>query len=373
MVVPIRAEMDRPSVIDWHTMKIFHKPAGRYLRQTRILFSILFLWTGLLTVASADTDASLEWLPALLDKESITIVVTDSGLGGLSVVADAARKLQKDGVFKEVKLVFVNALFRDHGGYNSLQTRQEKLQVFSSALQSMQDRYTPDIILVACNTLSVLIPDTEFAKTSSVPVVGIVENGVEQIATQMSKNPAARNIIFATQTTVDEATHKKLLMEQGYEDAQIITQSCPQLTLHIEQGYDSMYTEMLIDAYVDEALSQMGETNTPLSVSFNCTHFGYSLDLWKLAFSSRGVKIDAFLDPNTQMVDFLRPENLHQRYPQSEVTVTIVSMIDIPIESRDSIGRYLHNISPVTETALQNFKKVAGLFEWKQLVSGTEQ
>jgi hypothetical protein len=61
---------------------------------------------------------------------------------------------------------------------------------------------------------------------------------------------------------VDEATHKNLLLEMGFKDGQIVTQSCPQLTLYIEQAYDSMYTEMLIDAYVDEALSQMGETGT---------------------------------------------------------------------------------------------------------------
>jgi glutamate racemase len=168
----------------------------------------LLVFSVVSTHAVAQAGKSPEWLPALLDKENITIVITDSGLGGLSVAADAAVKFQQNPVFKEVNLVFANALFSDQGGYNSLQTREEKLKVFSSALQSMQDRYAPDIILVACNTLSVLIPDTEFAATSSVPVVGIVEDGVEQIAEPLKDNPKGRNIIFATQTTVDEATHK---------------------------------------------------------------------------------------------------------------------------------------------------------------------
>ena len=341
-------------------------------RKITVLLLLLFSWTCCIAQAKSNAGDTEKWLPDLLKKDSITIVVTDSGLGGLSVLADAARKFQEDRVFNNVDLIFVNALFRDHGGYNSLQTREEKLKVFSSALQSMQDRYEPDIILVACNTLSVLIPDTEFGKSSPIPVVGIVENGVEQIARQMKGDPSARNIIFATQTTVDEATHKNMLLEMGFSDNQIITQSCPQLTLHIEQGYDSMYTEMLIDAYVDEALSKAGDSDAHLSVSFNCTHFGYSMDFWKLAFNSRGVEVKAYLGPNTQMIDFLLPADLQQRYEQTEITIKVISMIDIAIESQESIGRYLHSISPETETALQNYKKAPDLFEWQSLVLASE-
>jgi len=232
-------------------------------------------------------------------------------------------------------------------------------------LQSMQDRYAPDIILVACNTLSVLVPDTGFAKSSSVPVVGIVEEGVEQIAEQLGDKPSAKNIIFATKTTVDEGTHKNLLLEQGFTDAQIMTQSCPQLTQHIEQGYDSEYTEMLIDAYVDEALTGMGDIKGPLSVSFNCTHFGYAMEAWKLAFDSRGVEVDEYLDPNRRMVDFLLPESLNQRYPNSEIAVKVVSMIEIPQDRQNSIGRWLHSVSPMTETALYDYELKADLFEWR--------
>ncbi len=354
-------------------MKPDLRNGSAYFGRIGVLFLVLLILVVVSTQAVAQSEATPEWLPALLEKETITIVITDSGLGGLSVVADAAEKFRQHPVFKEVKLVFVNALFRDQGGYNSLQSREEKLKVFSSALQSMQDRYAPDIILVACNTLSVLIPDTGFVATSSVPVVGIVENGVDQIAQQLRGKPSGRNIIFATQTTVDEATHKNMLLDLGFEDGQIVAQSCPQLTLYIEQGYDSEYTEMLIDAYVDEALSQLGETTGPLSVSFNCTHFGYSMEFWKQAFVSRGVEVAAFLNPNTMMVDFLLPASLHQRHQQSEISVEVVSMIDIPADRQDSIGRYLHTVSSVTETALRDFELQSDLFEWRGLVSGTEK
>jgi len=354
-------------------MKPDLKSGSVYFARIRALFLALLILLVLSTQVAAQMETTPEWLPGLLEKESITIVITDSGLGGLSVVADAAEKFRQHPVFKDVRLIFVNALFRDQGGYNSLRTREEKLKVFSSALQSMQDRFAPDIILVACNTLSVLILDTGFVAVSSVPVVGIVESGVDQIAQQLRGNPLARNIIFATQTTVDEGTHRNQLLDLGIGAGQIVTQSCPQLTLYIEQGYDDSYTEMLIDAYVDEALSQMGETSGPLSISFNCTHYGYSMEFWKQAFASRGIEVAAFLNPNTKMVDFLLPASLHQRYKQSEVSVKAVSMIDIPADRQDSIGRYLHTVSPVTETALRDFELNSSLFEWRSLVSGAEK
>lgn len=333
-----------------------------------LLLALSFFTTSIL--AAVQGESAPEWLPGLLDKDEITIVVTDSGLGGLSVLADAAVKFQRHPVFRKVNLVFFNALFRDRGGYNSLKTREEKLAVFSSALQSMQDRYEPDLILVACNTLSVLVPETAFAHTSSTPVAGIVESGVNQVAEHLLGEPGGTNIMFATQTTVDEGTHKAQLLELGIGEEQFVAQSCPQLTLYIEQGYDSMETELLIDAYVDEALSGMGGAEGPLTVSFNCTHFGYSLASWKLAFESRGVEVAAYLDPNTQMVDFLLPESMSQRFPRSEVVVTAVSMIDIPAASMDSIGRYLRSVSPETEQAFREIRIQPGLFEWQSLVAG---
>jgi len=351
-------------------MKMINNKMAAFTIQVKIVLLTLLVFITFTIPVTAEQENTPTWLPELLKKEKITVVITDSGLGGLSVVADAAKKLQLNPVFKEVELIFVNALFTNEGGYNSLQKREEKLKVFNNALQSMQDRYQPDIILVACNTLSVLVPDTEFSRTSPIPVLGIVEDGVQQIAEQLGKNSASKNIIFATETTVSEGTHTNQLLALGISSKQLVAQSCPQLTLFIEQGYDSMDTEMLIDAYVDEAVSKMGKIEGPLSVSFNCTHFGYSQSLWKEAFESRGIKVNAFLNPNIRMIDILLPEALNQRYEKSDVNVKVVSMIDIPADRQASIGRYLHNISPATETALANFEQIPDLFKWRNLLSG---
>jgi len=334
----------------------------------RLIARVATALASLLLQASLHAEPVYPWLPELLKKEELTIVVTDSGLGGLSVVADLSGKLAGQRGFKAVELVFVNALFREHGGYNALQTREEQLAVFSRALETMAARFDPDLILIACNTLSVLAPDTAFVAGSDVPVVGIVEAGVEQIAQRLRTDPKARNIMFATRTTVDEGSHLDGLRQLGIGNEQFVAQACPQLSMYIEQGFDAMDTELLIDAYVDEALSVAGELAGPLTVSFNCTHFGYSLPLWQRAFESRGVAVDAFLDPNTHMADFLEASALQGRYPSTRVTVAVVSMPPIQAAAIDSIGRWLDGVSPATASALRRYQRVEDLFEWRSLV-----
>src|SRR5210317_2602211 len=114
--------------------------ANKHFRQGRggINFLLLLVLALALLPGAVLAQPQPDWLPGLLEKESITIVITDSGLGGLSVVADAAEKFAANRNYETVELVFVNALFRDAGGYNSLQSRGEKLKVFNSALESMQ-------------------------------------------------------------------------------------------------------------------------------------------------------------------------------------------------------------------------------------------
>jgi hypothetical protein len=94
----------------------------------------------------------------LTNKKEITILVTDSGLGGLSVAADVAARLPESGVFEKARIVFYNALFHN-SGYNNLKTDAEKVRIFNAVLKAMNRRYHPDL-LIACNTLSVVYEKT---------------------------------------------------------------------------------------------------------------------------------------------------------------------------------------------------------------------
>ncbi len=303
----------------------------------------------------------------LFDQNDITIAVVDSGLGGLSITADVLERVKSSKSFQNVHILFYNALFSSEGGYNSLKTREEKLDVVDSALTSLVNDYRPDLILIGCNTLSALFPDTKFSRNTQIPVEGIISAGVDLIARNFKAHPESIVILFATQTTVEEAVHKRGLEEKGFLPDRIQTQACPDLVAYIERGYDSDETEMLIQAYVDEVSDRLPHSQEIL-VSFNCTHYGFSQELWRKAFKNNGLEPLAFLNPNGRMSDFLFPPEQQARYDKIQVSVQVVSMVKLDAKQIESIGRYLEKISPQTAQALRDYEWIPELFEWESFV-----
>jgi glutamate racemase len=308
-------------------------------------------------------------LGPFFQKKRVTIAVTDSGLGGLSVVAEAVRKMKETGIFKQVDFVFFNALFSNEGGYNSLKTREEKIRVFSSALESLERRCRPDIILIGCNTLSVLYKDTQFSKRTKIPVVGIVGSGVALIAQGLKDHPEASVIIFGTPTTISEDTYARELEKQGFAAERIHTQSCPELESFIENDPRGDETEMLISGFVSEALQRLPSPPPPLLVSLNCTHYGYSLPFWQKAFAEAGVEPLAILNPNFRMTDILFSPKFIGRHSRTEVRVRVVSIVEISRQKIDSLATCLERVSPETAEALRRYEHRPALFEWKRHIA----
>lgn len=340
----------------------------KYNIQTSLLVALGILVCS--SCADRQTLAREDKLADFFSKKVVTIAVTDSGLGGLSILADAVERMKKENVFERVHFMFFNALFSTEAGYNSLKTRDQKIQVFNSALEGLEAKYSPDLILIGCNTLSVLYKETSFSRNSEIPVVGIVNAGVDLIAQNLKTHPESKVILFGTQTTVSEDTYAQELEKKGFLPERVVSQACPELVSYIEKGYDSDETELLVLAYVDEALQKFGHPEPELYVSFNCTHYGYSLNLWKKAFESLGASPRAFLNPNFRMNDFLFQSPHTGRYKTSKVTIQVVSMVEIANERIQSIGRWLEGLSPQTADALRNYTRDPELFEWKKFVSG---
>lgn len=320
------------------------------------------------TCANQASYAGQDRIDQVLKKKDLTVVVTDSGLGGLSITAEAVKRMQTEQSFQKIEFIFFNALFSNQGGYNSLGTRKEKLAVFNSALNAMQQRYSPDIILIGCNTLSVLFPDTAFARHAKVPAVGIVDAGVDLISEKLKSRPDSRVIIFGTHTTIAEGVHERKLQKKGFLDERIVTHSCPELVSFIERGYNSSETEMLIYAYVDEALRELKESHAPFFVSFNCTHYGYAQPLWEKAFKELGRRPLAYLNPNPRMIEFLFPLEKLGAYSDIQVAVRVVSMVEIPKETQNSLSRLLTPVSQATAAALKNYQLIPDLYEWEKYV-----
>jgi len=299
---------------------------------------------------------------AVETRPGATIVVTDSGLGGLSVVADLASRLPASGIARSARIVFVNALLDDAIGYNDLRHEADKVRVFDAALAAMERRYRPDLILVACNTLSVFYGKTEHARRGTTETVSIVPMGAKLVEKALREEPEATAVIFATKGTIDSGAHRRLLVEAGVPDGKIVGQACPKLTGAIERGAHSAETRDRLRGFVEEAVGKLSGKKGPLVVSLNCTHFGYARPLWEEAFESLGFPGVTVLDPNPLMTDHVLAEGGPKRYPRTEVTVEVVSKTPIPPDVRDALGALLRTTSPASAEALSRWTHVPDLF-----------
>ena len=260
----------------------------------------------------------------------MTIVVTDSGIGGYSVAAELFTRL-KVSPPQDVHIIFFNALFDAKSGYNRLNTLAEKAEKFDAALRGML-AFAPDLIAIACNTLSVIYPRTIFARQPAAPVMGIVEIGVNCLLRRIEQASKPRVILFATPTTIQQAEHARLL-RQARPDVPIIAQACPELIKAIEEG-NSHEIEARVSEYVAQAAAQLPAGAATLFASLNCTHFGYAVDAFRRAFSAQGADAE-IVNPNSAMTDALFAE-ITQKQP-------------LPLPPSPNLGEGLGVSSPVLE------------------------
>ncbi len=288
------------------------------------------------------------------------ILITDSGVGGLSVCAYAERFVRTHGFSEPVRLTFANAAPANDYGYNSMPSREVKIQTFDRFLRSVTDRYAPDLIYVACNTLSVLLPDTPYFQTAAIPVKGIVETGAELLMHGLEGDPRSVAMIFGTQTTIDAGTYPRLLEERGVAASRIISQACPGLADTISEDREGVRTKSEIVRWVRLAIEKMTDTKLPVVACLACTHYGYRKDFFAAAFADAGMRATV-INPNERAVDdvFQTPRDAGINH---DVDVQFVTRYAIPDTTMDALTWFLSEISPRTVAAMKNFIHVPDLF-----------
>ena len=140
------------------------------------------------------------------------VVITDSGLGGISVCAEIDRGLRRNGT--GARITYFNALPRNGFGYNDLPDISSRAAAFNPALECMAS-FDPDMILIACNTLSVVYPHTGFSRKTRIAVSGIIEVGVDLFCENLSAEPASSIALFGTRTTIEAGVHRARLSAGG--------------------------------------------------------------------------------------------------------------------------------------------------------------
>ncbi|MDQ6801065.1 MAG: aspartate/glutamate racemase family protein [Acidobacteriota bacterium] len=290
------------------------------------------------------------------------ILITDSGVGGLSVCAYAEKFVRTHGFKEPVRLTFANAAPENDYGYNAMPSRDMKLQTFDRFLSSVTERYAPDFIYVACNTLSVLLPDTPYFHKAVIPVKGIVETGAELMVRELEADPRSVAIIFGTQTTIDAGAYPRLLEARGVGPSRIISQACPGLADTISEDREGVRTKSEIVGWVAAAIEKMQRTDRPVVACLACTHYGYRKDLFAGALADAGISARV-VNPNERAVDALFGTRLDAGGGMNrEVAVEFVTRYAIPKTTVEALTWFLSDISPRTVAAMKNFVHLPDLF-----------
>jgi len=283
----------------------------------------------------------------------LRIGITDSGVGGLSVCAEVEARLRRNPVREDIEILYLNAALEDDYSFNSMASRQEKLQTFDRFLHSVADNYQPDYLFIACNTLSVLFEDSYFAEHRQIPIKGIVEIGTREIIKAYQQDPEIAIIVFATPTTIEEKVYSRNLGKSGIPAHQIAEQACPGLADAISNDATGMLAATLLDGYISEALEQFENTPKKVLVFLGCTHYGYQAGLFEKGLQAHVAEVQV-LNPNPVAASFIL-SSFNFQPGHGTLNIKFITRYAIPEKPIRSLPGYIGDKAPATISALRNF------------------
>ena len=284
----------------------------------------------------------------------VHLVITDSGLGGLSICAAIEQRLRGN---RNLRLTYVNVWPFEGRGYNDLPTVSERTEVFDRALCSLA-ALSPDRILIACNTLSILYPHTAFSRASTLPVQGIIEAGVGLFTEGLTAHPESPLLLLGTRTTIESGVHREALLHRGFPPHRLLSIACHGLAAAIERDPGgSLVTELI--GRCATAAQEAAPEGSPVLVGLCCTHYAYVSERLRSALAQALARPVQILDPNAHLAFAFRPGGSPE---ETGPAVQVLSKVTLGEASRRAIASLLEPLSPATAQALMHYHHVAELF-----------
>ena len=133
----------------------------------------------------------------------MNLVITDSGLGGLSVCAQLMSLLKESAgsgnsvnPADRLKISYINAVPSNERGYNSMSGKAEQIEIFEKILRNAKILVDPDYIFVACGTLSVLLKEMQFKRENTSLIEGILPIGFKLLLDCLNQNSKAKDQVL---------------------------------------------------------------------------------------------------------------------------------------------------------------------------------
>jgi len=186
-----------------------------------------------------------------------TLGVFDSGLGGLSVVRRLTERMPEESI------VYFGDTARVPYGVRS----NETIVRYTLEAAGLLSRYAPDVLVVACNTISaVALPQLRAA--TPLPIVDMVAPAARAAAEQAQAHGRPIGII-GTPATVRSGAYRRALARLA-PGVRVVEQPCPLLVPCVEEGRGS--NDPVVRLAVREYLAPLQQAGVG-TVVLGCTHF----------------------------------------------------------------------------------------------------
>jgi len=182
------------------------------------------------------------------------IGIFDSGLGGLTVLAELIRHLPEEN------FIYVGDTARVPYGSRS----KETIIKYSLEIASFLVKQNIKLLVVACNTASAHALDV-LKKTFEIPIVGVIEPGVDAFFCQSNQTSVA---IIGTRATIKSNTYPNLIHTRDPEIL-VFSKPCPLFVPLVEEGWvNHCITKNVIREYLQEIV----DLNIK-DLILGCTHY----------------------------------------------------------------------------------------------------
>lgn len=189
------------------------------------------------------------------------IGVFDSGFGGLTVLRALLDLLP------EADYLYLGDTARLPYGSKSRQT------IARYALSSARFLYDhgAEFLVIACNTASALALGeiSEFGRHKGLPVMGVIEAGVEEARRATRSGDV---LVIGTEATVGSHAYAAAGRKKGLR---VIEKACPLLAPLVEEGWiDHPVTRQVVGIYLDELMRQAEREHLQAdTLVLGCTHY----------------------------------------------------------------------------------------------------
>ena len=220
------------------------------------------------------------------------IGIFDSGVGGLTVVAEVFKLLPGENI------VYFGDVGRSPYGGRSKETIQDFARQDVRFLLEHQVKY----IIVACNSASSVALE-EIQKENDIDILGVIEPGAKAAVNHTRNN---RIGIIGTKATIGSDSYAKAIQRRRRE-TKVFSLACPLFVPLAEEGYIEKkasyliaqdYLETLIDLDIDTLV--LGCTHYPLLKGAIQSVMGNGINL-----------IDSAEETALEVLEVLRSENLN--------------------------------------------------------------